>query len=275
MIRSDSRPQTFHCQTVIVTNEPVSSGLIHLELDADQELDFLPGQFAMLNFCGPQKRTFGRPFSILSVSGRRVGFLYRVVGGGTAALKELEPGAEMTFLGPLGTPFPSPVDRRPAVLLAGGVGLPPVLAWWHRFARPGDRAFFGARDSGDLPWELLPESWGASVDTEGEAPAGRSAWKGLVTELARRELEGQDLPPSMVLACGPAPLLEAAGKLAADRGWDCFVSMEEHMGCGYGACKGCVVPIRTSELLEEQWRNATCCQEGPVFCCEDILWNRV
>ena len=263
------------CRAVIVSNEPVSTGLIRLEIETDRELDFLPGQFAMLNLTGPQKRTFGRPFSILSCSGNRVGFLYRIVGGGTAALATGEPGREMTLLGPLGTPFPAPLDDRPAVLLAGGVGLPPVLAWWHRYGRPEDRAFFGARDPGDLPWDLLPTSWSASVDATGETPEGRTVWQGLVTALAEKELAGLDLPPSVVLACGPAPLLEAAGRLAAARGWDCFVSMEEHMGCGYGACKGCVVPVKTADQSGDGWRNATCCQEGPVFQSEEILWSRI
>ena len=243
------------CRGVVANNQAVSTGLIRLEIETDQELDFLPGQFAMLNLTGPRKRIFGRPFSILSCSGNRMGFLYRVVGGGTATLASLEPGDEMTLLGPLGTPFPAPVEGQPAVLLAGGVGLPPILAWWNRFARAGDRAFFGARDPGDLPWDLLPDSWKASVDEEGEAPAGRTVWLGLVTALAERELGDGELPPSRVLACGPAPLLEAAGRLASGRGWECFVSMEEHMGCGYGACKGCVIPIfRSEEILWDQIR---------------------
>ena len=275
MTQHEPIPSARHCRAVVAGNDRVSEGLIRLEVDTDLELDFLPGQFAMLNFSGPRKRTFGRPFSILSCSGRRVGFLYRVVGAGTADLAALAVGRPMTLLGPLGKPFPAPVDDQRAVLLAGGVGLPPVLAWWHRFGRDGDRAFFGARDPGDLPWDLLPGSWSASVDADGPTPVGRSAWRGLVTQLAERELEGTDSPPSMVLACGPAPLLEAAGRLAAKRGWDCYVSMEEHMGCGYGACKGCVVPLRVAGSSEENWRNATCCQEGPVFRSEEIIWDQI
>jgi dihydroorotate dehydrogenase electron transfer subunit len=264
-----------HCQGVVATNNRVSTGLILLEIDIDRELDFLPGQFAMLNLTGPQKRTFGRPFSILSCTGNRVGFLYRIVGGGTADLATLVPGREMTLLGPLGTPFPAPTDEQPAVLLAGGVGLPPVLAWWHRYARPGDLAFFGGRDPGDLPADLLPESWALSVDEVGNTPSARPLWTGRVTELATKDLASQDRPTSMVLACGPLPLLAAAGRLAAEQRWDCFVSMEEHMGCGYGACKGCVIPVHSLDPVGENWRNATCCQEGPVFRSESILWDRI
>jgi dihydroorotate dehydrogenase electron transfer subunit len=67
--------------------------------------------------------------------------------------------------------------------------------------------------------------------------------------------------PAAVYACGPGPLLRAAADLARGRGWRCWVSLEEHMGCGYGVCKGCVVRVVDEGLA----RNATCCFEGPVF----------
>jgi len=266
------------CRAVVADNSPASTGLIRLGVECDQELDFLPGQFVMVNLSGPRRRTFGRPFSILSCRGTRVELLYRVVGGGTRDLSTLEAGDELSLLGPLGRPFPDPEAGRPVVLVAGGVGLPPVLAWWHRHARPEDQGYFGARDAGDMPWELVPESWHLSADVVGdhsEMPAGRTLWQGLVTELATRRLPGNDGSPGRILACGPLPLLEAVGNLAAERGWDCFVSMEEHMGCGYGACKGCVLPVRDEGGLPEPWRNATCCQEGPVFAAEEILWSRL
>lgn len=268
-----------------MANDRVSTGLFHLEIEIDHPLEFLPGQFAMLNLTGPQKRTFGRPFSILSCTGDRIAFLYRVVGGGTADLATLIPGREMTVLGPLGKPFPAPAEDRPAILLAGGVGLPPILAWWHRYARPDDRAFFGGRDPGDLPSTLLPAAWGVSVDAAGEpvgdAAVGRPLWTGRVTELAERNLPAGELSDAWLLACGPLPLLAAASRWADARGWECFVSMEEHMGCGYGACKGCVIPVHSADLSvasespADAWRNATCCQEGPVFRAETILWDRI
>lgn len=258
-------------RAAVVENRPASTGLIHLVVECDHPLDFLPGQFAMLNFTGASKRTFGRPFSILAADGRRVEFLYRVVGGGTADLARLEPGAQLTVLGPLGRPFPAPQPGRPAVLISGGVGLPPVLAWWHRYGTETDRCYFGGRDPGDLPRDLLPDSWKLSID-RGE---GEGLYVGLVPDLARADLGDVGDEPRCVLSCGPAPLLEAAGRLAAERGWTCYVSMEEHMGCGYGACKGCVVPLRPAPGSDGEWRNATCCQDGPVFDAADLVWNRI
>lgn len=256
----------------VVCNRPVSSGLLQLDVRLDRPAGFLPGQFAMLNLDGAGMLVFSRPFSIFRARGDEVSFLYRVVGRGTAALAALEPGARVTFLGPLGHPFPEPEPDVPVVVVGGGVGLPPVHAWLERYGREGDLAFFGARDGGDVPWDLLNEDWAVSVDDTAGLPAGRSAWRGLVTDLVD-ERTAQLAGPRMLLACGPTPLLRAAADLAARRGWTCRLSLEEHMGCGYGVCKGCVVPVHDAGA-EGGWRNATCCDEGPVFRAEDIAWER-
>ncbi len=259
----------------VVRNDHVSSGLIRLDLElqgpAALESEFLPGQFAMFNLAGGRAFVFGRPFSILESGSGKLALLYRVVGRGTKAMEQLRCGDEVTILGPLGQPFSKPADNIPVVLIGGGVGLPPVRAWLDKFGRPGDLGFFGARDGADVPWELLDESWHISVDQDKEVPSDRSAWQGLVTDLVAREIPDDDTRERLVLACGPIPLLKAAADLASSRKWKCQVSLEEHMGCGYGACKGCVVPVLDAQST---WRNATCCQEGPVFFAETIDWSR-
>ena len=257
------------------SNLPVSSGLLLLELELDQalppETGFLPGQFAMLNLPGQGSLVFSRPFSILAWEGRVVSFLYRVVGSGTKVMAELEPGARMTFLGPLGGSFPPLAEDQAAVLIAGGVGLPPVAAWLDSYGRHQDRGYFGARDGSDAPWSQLAGSWQVSVDAARKIPADRQAFTGLVTELVAQDKALDDSFRRVVLTCGPVPMLRAAAELAKQRGWACFVSLEERMGCGYGACKGCVVPVVDSRT---GWRHATCCQEGPVFPAQEILWDR-
>ena len=139
-----------------------------------------------------------------------------------------------------------------------------------RAARPGERD--RARDGADVPWTLLGDDWRVSVDRAVDVPSDRDAFHGLVTDLARARLTADGGPARTVLACGPLPLLRAAAALAAERDWDCWLSLEEHMGCGYGVCKGCVVPVR--DPGEAGWRNATCCGDGPVFPAADILWDR-
>jgi dihydroorotate dehydrogenase electron transfer subunit len=273
-----TQPSAVHpavaCEGVVHANHAVSSGLLRIDADLDTEVGFSPGQFAMLNFTGGKTLVFSRPFSIYAAQGRRVSFLYRIVGRGTALMADLKPGDPLSFLGPLGRPFAAPDPDVPAVLIAGGVGLPPLAAWQERYGRPGDRAFFGARDPADVPWDLLDNDWHVSVDRMDAVPAGREAWEGLVTDLVARREGTADSNPRVVLSCGPLPLLKAASRLAADRGWDCWLSLEEHMGCGYGVCKGCVVPVHDPAAAPDRWRNATSCQEGPVFNARDIAWER-
>lgn len=265
-----------HCEGVVTANGPVSSGLLQLDLELDQPLSFHPGQFAMLNLPGAGSLVFSRPFSIFQADQKRVSFLYRVVGRGTEAMGALAPGDSMTFLGPLGRPFPGPSDATPAVLIAGGVGLPPLAAWLARqdgHSPGGIQAFFGARDGADVPWDILGDRWHVSVDELQDVPEGRRVWHGLVTELVASRQDLQPDVPAMVLACGPTPLLKAAARLAVDRNWPCWLSLEEHMGCGYGVCKGCVVPVHDPHSSPEGRRNATCCEEGPVFNAADLAWD--
>lgn len=264
------------CEGVVVANTPVSSGLILLEVEFDSSVRFQPGQFGMLNLAGEQSFVFSRPFSIFRSQGRRMSFLYRVVGRATRAFGNLLPGSSLSFLGPLGRPFPDPESDQPVILIAGGVGLPPLAAWLERqTGRSGPEVvpFFGARDGADVPWDLLGDRWHVSVDVMEKVPSGRQAWQGLVTELVASREDLAQKKDGTVLACGPTPLLKAAARLAAARGWTCWLSLEEHMGCGYGVCKGCVVPVHDLSRETGSVRNATCCQEGPVFNAADLAWQ--
>ena len=270
---------TIRANGTVRSNAPVSSGLWLLKLQLEPGLPsgtgFLPGQFAMLNLPGREALVFSRPFSILAWSGDLVSFLYRVVGTGTRIMSGLRSGDPMTMLGPLGKAFPPLADDQAAILIGGGVGLPPVAAWLTRHGRPQDRGYFGARDGADAPWSLLEGNWQVSVDAVRDIPSGKKAFHGLVTALVATDAALDESFRRVILTCGPIPMLKAAAHLARQRGWECFVSLEEHMGCGYGACKGCVVPVAASTAdAGAGWRNATCCEEGPVFRAEQILWDR-
>ncbi len=252
-------------------NGPVSAGLLRLDLALPRSVAFDPGQFAMLNLVGPAEMVLRRPFSILASEDGEMSFLYRVAGRGTALIAGAREGDRVACLAPLGAAFPAPTPGLPVLLLAGGVGVPPLHAWWVRHGRPGDLAFFGGRDGGDVPWSLL-EGWRVSVDEAAGMPTGREAFAGLVTDLCTQDLARAGLAgPYQVFACGPTPMLRAAAVLAAQHGWPCLVSVEEHMGCGYGVCKGCVVPVK---LGDDAVRNAMSCEEGPVFDAAVLAWDR-
>ena len=251
---------------VIVANGPVSASMRRLDAELAEPVGFLPGQFCMLSLRDARATVFGRPFSILAGDGCRLSVLYKVVGDGTRRLAAAAPGSPVRLLSPLGRPFPAP-DGTPHLLLAGGVGIPPLLAWAARWAGPRDVCCIGGRDGADLPWALIPDGWRVSLDAADGVPGDRAFHCGNVVELARslRLDEG----PRRVLACGPLPLLRAARALAAEMGWECLVSVEERMGCGYGVCRGCVVP----RADDAGWRTA--CKDGPVFAAAELDWARL
>ncbi len=254
---------------IVADVSPVSASMFELRLELEADTGFRPGQFAMLNLGDGPGMTLPRPFSIHRADGRVVSLLFKAVGTGTRRLADCRPGAAVVYLGPLGRPFPAPAPGDPPrLLLAGGVGLPPLLAWRRVHGRDGDLNLCGGRDGADLPWNLLGGDWDCSVDRAVDLPAGRTALTGTVIDLARARLADGGDEVRHVLACGPLPLLRAARDLARERGWPCHVSVEERMGCGYGVCRGCVVP----RPGEAGW--ATACQDGPVLPAEDVDWER-
>ena len=254
---------------VVTGLAPVSASMYRIDLRLAAPGSFAPGQFCMLNLGADRGLTLPRPFSLLDVSGRDVSLLFKAVGEGTRRLAAARPGDEVAYLGPLGRPFAAPSPGEPPrLLLAGGVGLPPLLAWHRVHGGAADLNLCGGRDGADLPWDLLAGGWEVSVDRAVDLPEGARAFTGTVVDLARARLAERSDPVFHVLACGPLPLLRAARDLARERGWPCHVSVEERMGCGYGVCRGCVVPgIGGGDWL-------TACNDGPVLAAEDVDWSR-
>ena len=199
-------------------------------------------------------------------------FLYRVAGRGTALLAAARAGDRVACLAPLGVPFPAPTPglagaaarrRRGRAAVARVVGAAPSSRRSRLLRRPRRRrralgtARGLAREHRHAPAACRP----AARRTRDWSPicARRTsrapAWRG----------------PYQVLACGPTPMLRAAATWPRERGWPCLVSVEEHMGCGYGVCKGCVVPVRSGD---DAVRNAMSCEEGPVFDAATLAWDR-
>lgn len=210
----------------------------------------------------------GRPISILGEEPRRglLRFLLKVVGEGTRRLASLEPGQKVFGLGPLGNPFPPPnlADQRPALLVGGGVGVPPMVYLAERFTKDGVGFTFlqGARTEEDLL--LLDELSGLGVRPVLTTEDGSAGMRGLVTAPLKDELAHG---VRAVYACGPEGMLKAVADLCRG-GVPCHLSLEARMACGYGVCLGCVVPVeRGGRRLYER-----VCQEGPVFDGEVILW---
>jgi dihydroorotate dehydrogenase electron transfer subunit len=208
-----------------------------------------------------------RAFSLMSVgSGGRAEILAKTVGRGTALLERALPGAEIDILGPLGTSFPDPGPDTIDLLVAGGVGLPPMYMQAALAAERGqvDRSemIYGGRSAPDLVLLREMESMGLKLFLTTEN--GAVGDKGLVTRALEGRLAHHRGNSVRVMGCGPNGMLWAIARLARAQNIPCFISLEEQMACGIGVCLGCAIPARS-----RPYRYV--CSNGPVFDAADVL----
>ena len=221
-----------------------------------------PGQFVEMK-CG-DSRLLRRPISICAVKDDLLRFVFEVRGSGTEWLARRKTHDTLDLLGPLGDGvFPLFLDDpRPVLLVGGGIGVPPLYAV--ALARRA-HAVLGFR-TGDAM--ILHADFATACQTVLIATDdGSVGVHGTVGEPVERLLSQNDY--CAVLACGPKPMLRAVAELAERHNTPCFVSMEERMGCGVGACLGCA--CKTKRDGEERFAHV--CKDGPVFPASEVVWE--
>ena len=235
-----------------------------------------PGQFVMLKTSRGMDPLLRRPFSIFEVlrdgSGTPTGIsvFNKRIGKGTALLYEVEAGARLQCLGPLGRPFQPvepPVD---AWMVAGGVGLAPFVTLAEALLGRGTNTtlFYGARRAQDLHCVDIFARLGIRTVTSTED--GSAGTKGRVTVALEEALARSRSNSVHVYVCGPTPMMRAVAALAAANGCACDVSLEQVMGCGLGGCYSCVVAAREPGGTPHHTRS---CIDGPVFDATRIVWE--
>jgi len=238
--------------------------------------DPVPGQFLMVKVSGTDDPLLLRPFGFSSFVRRGLGgdaeAWYRVAGRGTALMSRWAVGDRISFIGPLGRGFPLPPAGDRPLLVAGGVGIPPLLFLARSLqgsAGGGEGrplVLYGGRTRRQLFGLDALEAAGAEVATCTED--GSHGRRGLVTAL----LTGLDLSGFRVYACGPNPMLAAVWRLAAGpaegpgkaRCRGAHLSLEARMACGFGVCAGCAVRVAPPGG-EEGPSYLRVCRDGPVF----------
>lgn len=236
-----------------------------------------PGQFVMVKPSRGTDPLLRRPFSIFEVlrdaRGEPLGvtLFNKRIGVGTGLLYEIEAGAHVACLGPLGRPF-EPVDPPlDAWMAAGGVGLAPFVTLAEALKARGTATtlFYGARRSEDLYYVERFERLG--VRTILTTEDGSRGEQGLITAPIERALQGLAPRAEVKLyVCGPTPMMRAVALLASSHGRPCDVSLEQVMGCGLGGCYSCVVLARDAGGAPHFTRS---CTDGPVFDASRIVWE--
>jgi dihydroorotate dehydrogenase electron transfer subunit len=253
----------------IISNRKVAENTFLMALDSPEIASIaIPGQFVMVRVGNGLDPLLRRPFSLCGIDGEsRIFCLYRVVGRGTSILSRMNTGETLSVLGPLGKGFPAPEKQEHALLVAGGMGIAPLIFLSEKIKSALSGFFAGYGSSRDLvPFaDLNLGDSKVSIATED----GSAGHKGLVTDLLEAGLV--QLPEGMprVYACGPLPMLKAVSAITAGKNVPCQVSLEASMACGLGACQGCAVKVG----LDGGTEYGHVCQDGPVFDANVVDWE--
>ncbi len=218
-----------------------------------------PGQFLHIR-CG-HSRVLRRPISICDTENGCVRIVFQVKGSGTQWLADRTPGKLLDVLGPLGNGYPLPEGR--ILVAGGGIGVPPLLKTAKAAQCAG--AVLGFRSAAQAI--LLEEFQSACETVQVMTDDGSLGEKGFVADGVKALLARGSY--AAVLACGPKIMLKTTAQAAAEAGVPCWVSLEERMGCGIGACLVCA--CKTVRDGEERYSHV--CKDGPVFCAEEVVWD--
>jgi len=236
-----------------------------------------PGQFIFLRVPELESVVLRRPFSIFDVKSNNVSILYKIVGKGTKAMDKIRQGEEIDVMGPLGNAFPKPSKDVFPLLVAGGYGIAPLHFLARRVPQRGI-CFMGAGSKDEILCAntFRKMGWKVIITTED----GSSGQKGRVTDALKDWLEsyktesanspGKTQQKIEIYACGPEGMLYVIAELANRYMCRAWVSMEAHMGCGVGACLGCVHKLRL-ENGSTGW--VRICHDGPVFESSRLITN--
>jgi dihydroorotate dehydrogenase electron transfer subunit len=235
-----------------------------LTFEAGEELVAFPGQFAMVRGATwGQAPLLPRPMSLLE-PGRRPSILIKIVGEGTRRLAHASPGEPFDLLMPLGNRWaPCPAGHTP-ILVAGGVGIAPLLFFARELAAAGVRAtmLYGGRSATDLP---LSEEVAEISDAHFLTEDGTRGTRGRVTALLETTISAFK-GPVKIYTCGPDRMMAAVAAICQKLGVPCEVSLETPMACGYGVCLGCPVKRNSGGYLYA-------CMDGPCIDAAAIAWE--
>ena len=249
----------------VIDQFKLSEGIYDLRLRTSAAEAAVPGQFLNL-YPKDETKRLPRPISICEIDKENgiLRLVYRVTkeGSGTEEFSGYRTGDEVKILGPLGNGFPVEEFRdKKVVLMGGGIGIPPMLSIAKEL-KGKCTAILGYRDANtfltddfiDLNTKLVLTSDDGSLGIKGNVIDG---------------MKQAQLSADVIFACGPTPMLRGIKAFAEERKIICYISLEERMACGVGACLGCV--CKSKEIDEHsKVNNKRVCKDGPVFLAEEV-----
>lgn len=258
--------EKFQETVTVVSQKQIGTGIYDLTIQTKEiAAAAKAGQFVSV-YSNDASKLLPRPISLCGID-RKTGTLrlvYRVTGEhtGTEEFSRLQAGDTMKIMGPLGNGFTVEKGRK-AFLIGGGIGVPPMLQLAKEMKDVGEnfQIVMGYRDAGTFLLDEFKEQGESFVATED----GSVGTKGNVLDAIREN----HLDADVIYACGPTPMLRALKAYAEEQNMTCYVSMEERMACGIGACLACVCNS-TEKDAHSNVKNKRICKEGPVFNAKEV-----
>jgi dihydroorotate dehydrogenase electron transfer subunit len=254
-----------------------------LELATDPD----PGQFYMLEVSNSKTPLLSRPFSFFRKTPEGIQFLFEIRGKGTLMMKSFKGGEVIHVIGPLGRGYPELEGDKIPMLVAGGIGIASIFPLVQAFGKKAC-LFYGARDKEGLL--MLDELKGLAGELIISTDDGSMGYKGTVVDALNDFLKQTQAKACdyTIYACGRKQMLEVLCRNALYNGIKGYISTEENMACGIGACLGCAIKVRSKELRAKSKRTKNInselrtldyelmykmvCKDGPVFPLEEIVW---
>ncbi|KGR73831.1 dihydroorotate dehydrogenase electron transfer subunit [Ureibacillus sinduriensis] len=243
---------------IVVRQSEIAHHIFELTLQGQIVQDMNPGQFVHIRVSDSFEPLLRRPISIANINkeANEATVIYRAEGRGTSILSQKQVGDEVDVLGPLGNGFPVDAVREggTALLVGGGIGVPPLYELSHQLNARGIRTIhvFGFATEQVCFYE---DQFTTLGDTHFVTVDGSKGTKGFVTDLL------EELKPEfdVFYACGPLPMLRALEGFYPEK--QGYLSFEERMGCGIGACFACI--CQTTDQSDKNYVKV--CSDGPVF----------
>lgn len=248
----------------VVSQEQLADGIFSMWIQTEAAKTARPGQFISM-YTNDGSKLLPRPISICEIDTEisKLRVVYRVTAEktGTEQFSKMKAGDTLPIIGPLGNGFPLEAGKgKRAFLIGGGIGVPPIL----ELAKQLDcekQIIMGYRDADTFLKEQFEENGTVYISTED----GSVGTKGNVVDAIREN----GLEADIIYACGPTPMLRAIKQYAEEQGIECYISLEERMACGIGACLACVCQSKEKDH-HSNVNNKRICKDGPVFLSTEV-----
>lgn len=250
---------------VVISQEMIAEGIFSMWLRTEAAETAKPGQFISM-YTNDGTKLLPRPISICEIDKAEgaLRVVYRVTGEntGTKQFSEAKAGDTIPVIGPLGNGFPlEKAEGKKAFLMGGGIGVPPILELSKQLKNCEKQIVMGYRDENTFLKNQFEENGSVYISTED----GSVGTKGNVMDAIREN----GLSADIIYACGPTPMLRAIKNYAEENGIECYISLEERMACGIGACLACVCKSKEKDH-HTNVNNKRICKDGPVFLSTEV-----